>query len=80
MKPKHLTAEEAAELDSLLHSSQFDALWYMSKFPDVARCEMRPEYHFYFYGGLMERPAGPDFDKGSHADVIRPSEGNQIIP
>jgi len=78
MRP--ITAREAAEIDAILHSELFDARWYDSRHPDVAMSGLLPEYHFYFYGGLLGRPASSRFGQESHPKIYRAAKNAQHNP
>jgi len=77
---KFVTPREAAEIDAILHSDLFDASWYVSRHLDVAIVGMLPEYHFYFYGGLMGRPASSRFGPDSHPDIYRAAVNTRHNP
>jgi glycosyltransferase involved in cell wall biosynthesis len=49
-------------------SSYFDAVWYLSKYPDVAAAGCDPAEHYALFGGLEGRDPGPHF---SGAEYLR---------
>lgn len=71
---KLVTAREAADIDKILNSELFDAHWYQAQHADVAMLGMLPEYHFYFYGGPLGRPASDAFGPQTHPDIYRAAE------
>jgi hypothetical protein len=75
-----LTMSDAVEIDAILHSELFDARWYAESYPDVAILEMMPEYHFYFYGGLLGRPASENFGPDSHEAFYRTARSVERNP
>lgn len=74
------TKSEAFEIDEILHSDLFDPTWYASCYPDVAKSEMLPEYHYYFYGGPIGRPASSSFGPKIYPDIYHAAKDARRNP
>lgn len=56
--------------DLIRRSPQFDAAWYMARYPDVGMAKMDPAEHYLRYGRLLRRDPGPDFSTAFALDTI----------
>lgn len=48
-----------SRLDLIRRDPEFDPVWYLARYPDVAQARMDPAAHFARYGHLMNRDPGP---------------------
>lgn len=71
---------EAADLDLILGSPLFDAVWYERHFPDVAFSGLSPEQHYLRYGGPLGRPASRRFSDRSHPDLYERAASQRANP
>ena len=73
--PHLLPDIQTLDIDMLKRSELFDADWYVSCFPDVAKSGMDPAEHYLRFAVLLKRNPSPDFDGQryleAHPDVAK---------
>ncbi len=63
-------------------SGLFDAAWYLSQNPDVARAGLDPARHYLAHGAADRRDPGPHFSTGHYLDLypdIASGETNPLL-
>lgn len=56
-------------IETLLSSELFDAIWYLNQYPDVASSESDPVKHFLIFGGPERRNPSPHFDSAKYLQL-----------
>ena len=59
-----------ANLAMIRSTSLFDEVWYLTKYPDIAKAKIDPARHYLLNGGFEGRDPGPDFDSSWYMDTF----------
>lgn len=59
------------DLDAILNSPHFSAVWYMQRYPDVALSGISPARHYMLIGGPLGRDASPRFSRRTAPEAFR---------
>ncbi|MGA0545073.1 glycosyltransferase [Brevundimonas sp. VNH65] len=66
--------------EDLLSSEEFDGDWYAARYPDVGLSGLSPVEHYWRFGAVLGRDAGPVFSPVFHDAACPPPDGPSQIP
>lgn len=69
-----------ADLALIRSSAMFDAKWYLTNNPDIARIKMDPALHYLYDGGFEGRDPGPNFSSSLYLTIHDDAKKARINP
>ncbi len=69
-----------SDLALIRSSNLFDAAWYLTNNPDVAKSQVDPVYHYLWHGGFEGRDPSLNFSSGWYLDTYEDVENAKINP